>query len=90
MCSVLPAKDEDLAVETGLKFYLMKLFSKQIALVYLIKTVWDYTFLIIKMEKNVYLIQTNWILKVIFLNTSFRVQDVYQVNVFGDLFEVYM
>ena len=47
-CAVLPAKDEDIAVETGcfkLKFYLKKItFKEPIAIVNFLKIVWDYTF----------------------------------------------
>jgi len=43
------------------------------------------------MEKqNFNLTKTNLIFKVILRNTSFRVQDVHQVNISGDWYEVYV
>ena len=60
-------------------------------LVYFIKTVWDFTFLkTLKEKQNFNLHQTNSICKVILLNTSFGVQDVCQVNISGDWYEVYV
>ena len=61
------------------------------ALVYFIKTVWVYTcFENRKRETNLNLTQHNLIFKVILHSISFRVQDICQVNIFGEWYEFYL
>ena len=66
-------------------------FQKHIALVYFVKTVWDYMFSKTLKDKQNY----NWthpdsIFKVFLCNTSFWVQDVCQINMSSDWYEVYV
>ena len=58
---------------------------------YFIREVWDYMFLkTLKEKQNLYMTHSDSIFKVILRDTSFLVQDVWQVNISGDWYEIYM